>query len=103
MYDVVADASKDLSLKWVPRAAIRLRDPTANEEEQEKQSRAWSTHLSRAREAEVRRVEHERAEALEKLRRARRGPGAPKGKEMAPLSEEEIERYREEVRRGEGY
>jgi len=97
----------ELSLKWAPRAAIRLHPFTQDELDAQRQGKNMKLQLSRAREAESRREERDRAKAANDLRIARGkpplGPGGvlavqgsntkkDQDKGLFQLSEEEMNR-----------
>lgn len=73
LYDIVADASPDLSLKWVPRNAIKLPPKTSQELAEEKERKNMSLQLDRAREAAERRATKHREHEQREIRTARRG------------------------------
>lgn len=92
-----------MTLKWAPRAAIRLHPFTQDEVDAQRQGNNMKLQLSRAREAGTRREERDRAKAANDLRIARGKPplgvggvllaqGAKKDQDkgLFQLSEEEM-------------
>ena len=66
-------------MKWAPRAAIRLHPFTQDELDAQRLGKNMQLQLSRAREAEIRREERDRAKAANDLRIVRGKPPLGRG------------------------